>query len=195
MGLEAFFVSFHNCLRNDGGKRYCQVSKSRCVWSIGCYGYSVVIIYFYRINKVDYVRNCGRVDGSFQREFNVLCCQVRTVMELDSLSDLEYVGLIIGLLPGFCNLRLNLIGLRVNDGQSIKNIVCYLNCRCFFSLMRVHGGYVSALSPDNRVFVAACALLCAFFRCCHSVFLWFCSAIILFSAAACCHRNCHSSSQ
>ena len=48
-------------------------------------------------------------------------------MELDSLSDLEYVGLIIGLLPGFCNLRLNLIGLRVNDGQSIKNIVCYLN--------------------------------------------------------------------
>ena len=75
-------------------------------------------------------------------------------MELDALTNLEHIGLCIRLLPTFGDLRNDLIGFRVNCHQGVENLTGDLNCRCFFALMGVKRGDISALRPDQCVFVS-----------------------------------------
>ena len=74
-------------------------------------------------------------------------------MELDALTNLEHIGLCIRLLPTFGDLRNDLIGFSVNCHQGVENLTGDLNCRCFFALMGVKRGDISALRPDGCILI------------------------------------------
>ena len=151
---EGVLVCFNNSFGNDCRKGNCKVAEGRCVRSIRLHCNSVFIVDSNIFNKVDDIGDSCGVASAIQRELDIFCRQITAVMELDALTNLEHIGLFIRLLPTFGDLRNDLIGFSVNCHQGVKNLTGDLNCRCFFALMGVKRGDISALRPDQCVFVS-----------------------------------------
>ena len=152
---KCILVCFHNCLRNNCCKWNCKVTQCWCVRCSCLNRYGMIIIHCNFFDKVNNVRNSCRITCTIKGEFNIFCCQIASIMELNALTNLKYISLIIRLFPTFSNLRNNFIGLRINRNQRIKDLSIYLDSRCFLTLMRVKGSNVCTLSPGQSVLIAA----------------------------------------
>ena len=146
---KCILICFHNCLRNNCCKWNCKVAKCWCVRCSCLNRYGMVIIHCNFFNKVNNVRNSCRITCTVKGEFNIFCCQIASIMELNALTNFKYISLVIRLFPAFSNLRNNFVGLWINCNQRIKDLCINLNSRCFLTLMRVKGGNVRALCPSQ----------------------------------------------
>ena len=112
---ESILVSLHHCLGHDGREGDGQVAQGGSVGGLGLDGHGVLVIHSNSVDEVHDIGHSGRIDRPVQRELHVLGGQITAIVELDALTNLEHVGLIVRLLPALGNLALDLIGLGIHN--------------------------------------------------------------------------------
>ena len=112
---ESILVSLHHCLGHDGREGDGQVAQGGSVGGLGLDGHGVLVIHSNSVDEVHDIGHSGGIDRPVQRELHVLGGQITAIVELDALTNLEHVGLIVRLLPALGNLALDLIGLGIHN--------------------------------------------------------------------------------
>ncbi len=137
MKLKSLFVLLYCFLRDNCRKGDRQITKCRCIWGIQGNFHRILIHCIDRIDKVYDIRYCCRFNCPVQRKLHILCCHLGTIMKFYILAKFKSITGIRSLLPAFCQRGFQYTGLRIYHGQCIKDMLGYLNSRCFFPLMRI----------------------------------------------------------